>query len=62
MAWDIENSAFHELLVFLVLEARISPFYSTRILEANQEKIRDHPEKYGNQSFRNVRNMSGPTF
>ena len=38
MARDIENSRFHKLLVCLVLGARISSFYYTRILEQKSRK------------------------
>ena len=51
MAQDIENSTFHELLTFLVLEARISSFYLVELLELIQEKSGNIPGKNGKRNF-----------
>ena len=57
--------------MFLALEARISPFYYTRILELNQEKSGNIPGKNGKlffskkfetQKFQNFGNLSLPIF
>ena len=51
------NWTFHELLTFLVLEARISSFYLVELLELNQEKIREHPWKKWKNIFRRILNF-----
>ena len=56
--------------MFLVLEARISSFYLTELLELNQEKSGNIPAFFGKhfsknselQDFRNFGNLSLPLF
>ena len=43
--------------MFLVLEARISSFYWTELLELNQEKIREHPWSFWENIFRRILNF-----
>ena len=70
MAKDIEDSRFHELLMFWALEARISSFYQTELLELKQEKSGNIPGKMGKyyskkfetQELRNFGNLSLPVF
>ena len=50
----MENSTFHELLTFWALEARISSFYVTELLEVNQEKIREHLWEKWENIFRRI--------
>ena len=57
MAQDVENSTFHELLMFLVLEARISSFYYTRIFENIKKKQGTPLEKKDKNIFRRILNL-----
>ena len=54
MAQEVENSTFHELLTFLVLEARISSLYYTELLELIQEKSGTSLEKWEKKFRRNL--------
>ena len=66
----MENSTFHELLMFWVREARISSFYYTRILQKIQENQGTSLGKLGKyvskksetQEFRNFGNLRCPLF
>ena len=70
MAQEVENSRFHELLMFWALEARISSFYYTELIELNQENQGTSLEKMGKeistksetQEFRNFGNLRCPLF
>ena len=55
MAYDIENSTFHDFLMFLALEASISSIYWTELLELNQEKSRNILESWENKVGRNLK-------
>ena len=65
MAQDIENSTFHELLMFWALEARISPFIRPEDLnkiKKNQGNSLEHmgkhfPRNSETQEFRKFGNL-----
>ena len=62
MSGHSSSSTFHHFQEFIIfnyqhftfwaLEARISSFYQTELLELNQEKIREHPWKKWEKKFR----------